>query len=282
MILFHIYSSVAVFQAYTLIRSNQRIWALFYYTALISNGVLQNEIHLDLHNLTPRHFSASPRCFHFPWLKTASWLRAPRCRQTWELLKLQKWFIWKEIFTRGTRSNVHSLSDWHCYVQGHGVLAHLLLTLLFEHSSVLLWVGYRFLRATDEFTFCYSNIFHQHSVWSRASFLKSKSYFFCSGLSVKAVGSMEELSAQFLVMFVAICKHLKSLQHKEKWKGFHSEGTGFLVWRPVFCGCSCFRLCPCTLERDFERLQNSEAATSVPIFTFPSCPDFLMAWRNAV
>lgn len=97
--------------------------------------------------------------------------------------------------------------------------------------------------------------------------------------SVKAVGSMEELSAQFLVMFVAICKHLKSLQHKEKWKGFHSEGTGFLVWRPVFCGCSCFRLCPCTLESDFERLQNSEAATSVPIFTFPSCPDFLMAWE---
>lgn len=36
----------------------------------------------------------------------------------------------KEIFTRGTPSNVHSsLSDWRCYVQGHGVLAHLLLTL---------------------------------------------------------------------------------------------------------------------------------------------------------
>lgn len=151
-----------------------------------------------------------------------------------------------------------------------------------QHSSVLLLASYRFLRATDEFTFCYSNIFHQHSVWSRASFLKSKSYFFCSGLSVKAVGSMEELSAQFLVMFVANCKHLKSLQHKEKWKGFHSEGTGCLVWRPVFCGCSSFSLCACTLERDFERLQNSEAATSVPIFTFPSCPDFLMAWRNAV
>lgn len=108
-----------------------------------------------------------------------------------------------------------------------------------QHSSILLLASYRFLHATAEFTFCYSNIFHQHSVWSRASFLKSKSYFFCSGLSVKAVGSMEELSAQFLVMFVAICKHLKSLQHKEKWKGFHSEGTGFLVWRPVFCGCSC-------------------------------------------
>ena len=87
MILLHIYSSVAVFQAYTLIRSNQRIWVFFYYTSLISSHlvwVLWNEIHL--HNLTtnpPRHFSASPRCFHFPWLKTASWLRAPRCRQTW-------------------------------------------------------------------------------------------------------------------------------------------------------------------------------------------------------
>ena len=42
MILLHIYSSVAVFQAYTLIRSNQRIWVFFYYTSLISSHLISS------------------------------------------------------------------------------------------------------------------------------------------------------------------------------------------------------------------------------------------------
>ena len=63
--------------------------------------------------------------------------------------------------------------------------------------------------------------------------MKSKSYFFCSGLSVKAVGSMEELCAQIIVMFVTICKHLKSLQQKRNEKDFTAKEQDF--WYGVLC-----------------------------------------------